>query len=111
MAVLAFYLTVKMAIFKVTLKTPGGEKEIDCRDNKDIFEAAEERGVMEREQQSWCLAGACGACAGQLVSGEVDQSEQSFLEDDQIGKDFVLLCVAYPKSDCIITIHQEKNLW
>ena len=93
--------------YAITLKNGDDINVIDCDGDQYILEAAEEAGV---DLPYSCAAGACSACCAKVESGSVDNSDQSFLDDDQLDEGYVLLCVAYPTADCTILTHQEENL-
>ena len=97
-----------MATYKVTLFNEGKQEHtFSCEEDQYIIEAAEENDV---EISYSCRAGACSTCVSKLVSGTIDQSDQSFLDEDQEQAGFFMSCVAYPTSDVVMISGVEDQL-
>ena len=86
--------------YKVTLNGPDGDQQtIECAPDVNILDAAEQQGVNLPFD---CRLGSCVACAGKMVEGTTDNSQQFFLTDELLDMGFILTCASFPTSDCTV---------
>jgi ferredoxin len=89
--------------FRVLLDTPAGPREIECREEEYVLDAAARGGVP---LPFICHQGRCLTRAARLLEGEVDRSDADtyFPQDRAAG--FILPCRARPLSELRILTHQ-----
>ena len=96
-----------MATHFVTLITPDGETRLECSEDLSILDTASAQGLA---LPAVCRGGACSACVAKQVAGEApDQSEQSYLSDEEVEVGYVLLCVAYARGECSFETHKTAE--
>lgn len=99
-----------MAVYQVRLVNPdiGLDRTIEVPDDQYILDMAEEAGMR---LPSGCKLGECSACLARLLEGEIDQSEQEFLQPEETLQGYTVTCVAYARSNCTLLTHQEQVLY
>jgi ferredoxin len=88
-------------------KTEDIDQTIEVPEDKYILETAEEQGM---ELPYSCRQGVCSTCTVKTVSGTVDQSEGTYLSEEQIAQGYVLICIAQPRSNCVFETHKEEEV-
>lgn len=86
---------------------------------RPVIQVAEDQFILTQIEQAGlrlpvgCRIGACITCAARLMCGEVDQSQARCLKPEQIAAGYVLLCIAYPRSNCQFEVgfHSQKQLY
>ncbi len=91
--------------FKITLSNRKG-RVIDCRSDEPIYDACERAGI---QLPIACAYGGCITCAAKLLDGKVRQPGGTAINKRQSKDGYVLLCVAQPKTDCVLEVGVESH--
>lgn len=83
--------------------------------DRTVIQIAEDQYILAGIEQAGlrlpvgCRMGVCITCAAKLIRGQVEQSQARCLKPEQIAAGYVLLCVAYPRSDCQFEVGLESQ--
>ena len=81
---------------------------LQISEEQTILNAAADAGL---ELPSSCNAGVCTTCAAQILQGQVDQSDGMGVSPELQAEGYVLLCVAYARSDLKIETEKEETVY
>ncbi len=90
--------------YTVELRNSGVSLQVG--EDEPIYQAALNAGI---QLPIGCDYGGCITCAAKLISGKVRQPGASALNKRQSKAGYILLCVARPKSDCVIEEGVESH--
>jgi ferredoxin len=85
----------------------GIDKTVEVSADNYILETAEEQGM---ELPYSCRQGVCSTCTVKKIEGTVDQSEGTYLSEEQIAQGYVLICISHPTSNCVFETHKEEEV-
>lgn len=94
--------------YTVEILHQGKTYTLQVPEDKTILSVADEQKL---ELPSSCHAGVCTTCAGQIISGEVDQSDGMGVSPELQKQGYALLCVAYPRSDLKVETEKEDTVY
>jgi ferredoxin len=94
--------------YTVEIIHQGKTHTLQVPEDKTILSVADELGL---ELPSSCHAGVCTTCAGQIINGSVDQTDGMGVSPELQKQGYVLLCVAYPRSDLKIETEKEETVY
>ena len=90
--------------YRVELRNSG--VILDVKADQPIYQAALDAGI---QLPIGCDYGGCITCAAKLIAGKVRQPGATALNQRQSRAGYVLLCVARPKTDCVIEEGVESH--
>ncbi len=94
--------------YTVEIQHQGKTHTLQVPEDQTILSVAD---AQELELPSSCHAGVCTTCAGQIISGTVDQTDGMGVSPELQKQGYVLLCVAYPRSDLKIATEKEDTVY
>ena len=89
-----------------SVKLQNSDVILEVDEDEPIYKAALKAGI---QLPIGCDYGGCISCAAKLISGKVVQPNATALNKRQSSAGYVLLCVARPRSDCVISEGVESH--
>jgi ferredoxin len=94
--------------YTVEIYHQGATHTLEVPADKQILHAAFAAGL---DLPTSCGAGVCTTCAGKIIAGQVEQGDGMGVGLELQAQGYVLLCVAYPRSDLKIETEKEDELY
>jgi ferredoxin len=94
--------------YTVEIYHQGETHTLEVPEDKQILRAAFAAGL---DLPTSCNAGVCTTCAGKVLEGKVEQGDGMGVGPELQAQGYVLLCVAYPRSDLKIETEKEDELY
>ncbi len=93
---------------EVEIQRNGTTETVEVDGDETVLEAAEDAGI---ELPNSCRTGSCTSCVARVEEGEVEQTAAMGLDPGQKDDGYALLCVAEPRSDCLIVPDVQDELF
>jgi len=81
---------------------------VEVPEDQQLLRAAKAAGI---NLPNSCNAGVCTTCAAKVIEGQVDQSEGMGVSAELQAEGYVLLCIAYPRSNLKIETEKEDIVY
>jgi ferredoxin len=94
--------------YTVEILHQGQTHTIEVPEDKSILRAAGAAGIY---LPASCNSGVCTTCAAQVLEGEVEQGEGMGVSTELQAQGYVLMCVAYPRSNLKIVTEKEDEVY
>lgn len=86
----------------------GSTYTVEVPEDQQLLRAANAAGI---DLPNSCNAGVCTTCAAKVMEGEVDQSGGMGVSAELQAEGYVLLCIAYPRSNLKIETEKEDLVY
>ncbi|XZO04051.1 MAG: 2Fe-2S iron-sulfur cluster-binding protein [Microcoleus sp.] len=86
----------------------GSTYTVEVPEDKQLLRAANAAGI---ELPSSCNSGVCTTCAAKIIEGQVEQTDCMGVSPDLQAEGYVLLCVAFPRSNLKIETEKEDIVY
>jgi ferredoxin len=94
--------------YTVEIQHQGSTHTLTVPESQTVLAAAHDAGL---DLPYSCSAGVCTTCAAQILEGTVDQTDGMGVSPELQSQGYVLLCVAYPRSNLKIETEKEDTVY